>query len=167
MKLIWTKSNLVLSNIIRWGLETDCSHFALVFNSPAGGLMFESNLMGTHPKFFRNAQKSFEIVHLIELNLPIEIEDRIWDRIVDKYDSRDYDYPGFFYFAWRGLLKKVFKIPFPKKNKWAKDNAFLCDEVYKCLIEENIVPDLNIDLAITPPHEIYEKLSEYLRNKNG
>lgn len=162
MRLIWTKSDLILSKFIRWGLNTDCSHFAIVFDSPAGGLMFESNLLGTHPKFYRSALKHMEVVHEIELDIPLDVEDKIWDSVIDKYDDKSYDYGAFFYFCWRALLKKLFKIPFPSKNKWAKNDSYLCDELYQVM--ENYVKDLKIDLAITPPHDLYELLKD---TKNG
>lgn len=162
MKLIWTRSNLILSKLIRWGLGVDCSHFAVVFNSPAGGLMFESNLLGTHPRFYRTAQKHLEIVHEIELGISVELENKFWDRIVDHYDDKGYDYGAFFYFCWRVILHRMLNKPIPKINKWAKDDRFLCDEVYIALKEEGLVPDLNIDLAMTSPHDVFLKLQEAL-----
>lgn len=167
MKLIWTKSNKLLSIFIRWGLNTDCSHFAIVFNSPAGGLLFESNLLGTHPKFYKNYKKHVTIVHEIDLNIDIETENLIWDKVVDEYDGKPYDYPAFIYFIFRAVLKKLFKIPFPKKNKWGRNDMFICDELYEIPYKNKISPDLKIDLAITPPHEVYEILQKLMEKKEN
>lgn len=159
MRLIWTKSNLILSKLIRWGLNEDCSHFAIVFDSPAGGLMFESNLLGTHPKFYKTAKKHCEIVHEIVLNVSVEVEDRVWDIVVDNYDDEPYNFGAFLYFAWRAFLYKAFKRPFPAVNKWSKPDTHLCDQLYDA-VENIAAPNLNIDLAITSPHKVYEKLKE-------
>lgn len=162
MKLVWTKSNMILSTLIRWGLDVDCSHFILVFETPGGGLCFESNLLGTHPKFWRNDEKTLTVVHQLKLDLPIEVEDRVWDVVVDKYDGKAYDFGAFAYFSWRAVLKKVLKIPMPAKNKWANSGAYLCDEVYMALVDAGALPDLDIDTAISSPHDVYVKLSSHL-----
>lgn len=165
MKLVWTKSNRILSKLIRWGLGVDCSHFLIVFESPAGGLCFESNLLGTHPKFWKTDKKTLTIVHQIDLPLSVEVEDHVWDVVVDKYDGKGYDYYAFAYFAWRVLLKKCFNIAMPPKNKWAQNGSFLCDEVYVALIDAGVLPDLGIDIAISSPHDVFEKTSLHLNNK--
>ena len=167
MKLIWTKSSAPLSALIRWGLSTDCSHFLIVFNSPAGGLCFHSNLLGTHPKFWKNTKKQLSVVHEIDLDLPIEVEDRVWDIVVDRYDGKGYDFKAFAYLGWRIILKKLFNKPMPVKNKWAEDQKFLCDEIYAALVECQVVPDLGIDIAMSSPHEIFELLSEHLRQQKA
>ena len=158
MKLIWTKSNRPLSVLIRWILNTDCSHFAIVFNSPAGGLMFQSNLLGTHPKFYKTAQKSMAVVHEINLDISVDQENKIWDIIVDKYDGKSYDFGAFLYFGWRALLRKIFKKPLPTNNPWAKEENYLCDEIYEAL--EDIAPKVSLDLSITPPCNLYKELKD-------
>lgn len=163
MKLVWTKSNLILSVLIRWGLDVDCSHFILVFESPGGGLCFESNLLGTHPKFWKNDQKTLTIVHELDVKLPVETENKVWDVVVDKYDGKPYDYGAFVYFAWRAILKKIFKIPMPAKNKLEKSGTYLCDEVYQALVDAGALPDLGIDIAMSSPHDVFVKLSEHLK----
>lgn len=160
MKLIWTKSSLPLSVFIRWGLNTDCSHFAIVFDSPAGGLMFESNLLGTHPKFFKTALKEMTVVHEIDVIVSTEVEDKIWDIVVDKYDHQPYNYLAFFYFCYRAILNRVFRIPFPINGLYTKSNGDLCTQVYKSLIDSNVMPDLGLDLTVTSPHDLYLKLRE-------
>ena len=57
MKLVWSASKNPLSCLIRFVTGQDCSHFSFVFESRASGLMFESNLFGTHPAFYRTSLK--------------------------------------------------------------------------------------------------------------
>lgn len=160
MKLIWTKSNLPYSILIRKLTGQDCSHFAIVFESPAGGLMFESNLLGTHPKFFSNAKKHFEVVHQLDLDLSTEIEDKVWDEVVDKFDGKPYDFGGALYLGIRILLERVFKIKRPTVNRWASSEKFYCDEIYDCLKAISDLPPLDENGGMDTPFEVYLKISE-------
>jgi len=155
MKLIFTKSNLPLSVLIRWFLDSDCSHFAIVFKSEDGGLMFESNLLGTHPKFYKTALKSMTVVHEIDLNqISDEQQNILWDTIVDHVDGQPYNYTGFAYFCWRAILKKFFGIQLPAKNPWSMPGTFLCEEVFnslKTITNKNI----DVDLSMVSPQDMY------------
>jgi hypothetical protein len=128
----------------------------MVFESPAGGIMFESNLLGTHPKFYRTAQKHMTVVHEIDLPISVGQEDAIWDKVVDQYDDRGYDYGAFMYFCWRSFLRKLFRIPLPMTNPWSKGDHYLCDELYRAV--ESVARSVDVDLSITPPHQLYELL---------
>ena len=154
MKLIWTRSKSPLSVLIRWALGTDCSHFAFVFNSPSGGLMFEANLLGTHPRFFKNALKHMEVVHQIDVELPLAMEDKVWDTIVDELDGKGYDFKAFIYFSWRALLLKIFKRPLPDKNKWQDPSRPLCVAIVNAVQHIGIkLPD-DFDPEMRSPHDL-------------
>lgn len=160
MNLIWTKSSSLLSKFIRWGFKQDCSHFAIVFNSPAGGLLFEANLIGTHPKFLKTAlAHGMEVVHQIKLPLTVEEEDAVWDEVVDRLDSKEYDYKAFLFFVISGVLWKLFGIPMPKKNLWAINHSYLCVEVFHAVKKHTVLKDIDIDISMTTPHELYSLLS--------
>jgi len=159
MTLLWTKSNSPLSWIIRTVTGQCCSHFSFVFQNPnRKGLMFESNLMGTHPAFLQTALKSHTVLHSIEVPLDAEDEDMIWDLVVDKYDGKPYDLMGALYLGLRILLCRIFKVPMPQQNKWASAGAFFCDEVYD--VFNNIPEFKKIDVAsgMDTPHDVFEKL---------
>lgn len=154
MKLVWTKSSLPLSVGIRWFLNSDCSHFAIVFKARDGGLMFESNLLGTHPKFYKTALRHMTVVHEIDLSLSDEQENILWDMIVERFDDSKYNYGGFFYFCWRAFLLKLFKTPLPQKNPWSIPGTFLCEEVFYSL-EAIIEKKIGIDLSMISPEKMY------------
>lgn len=158
MKLIWTKSNSALSILIRAITGDDCSHFAFVFEAPGRtGLMFESNLLGTHPKFFANAKKHFEIVHSIDLPLSIEREDSLWGIIIERYDNKPYDFGGVFFLGLMVLRERIFKKNRPDKNSWAKDDQFFCDEIYESL-ECAGLQKIGIGSGMDTPHDVFKKL---------
>lgn len=161
MKLIWTKSKLPLSVLIRNFLGSDCSHFAIVFESRGSGLMFESNLLGTHPRFYKTALKHMEVVHELDIILTIEQENDIWDEIVEKFDGRKYNYKGFLYFCYRAILKKLFKMPLPDKNIFSQPGTYLCDQIFEAL---GILSkeEIGIDLAMVSPQHLYEYAKDWV-----
>lgn len=159
MRLVFLKSKLPLSVAIRWLLGEDCSHFALVFDTPAGGLLFESNLLGTHPKFYKTELASTTLVHEVPLPLSVGDEDAVWDAVVARFDGRGYDWGAFFYFAWRAVLKKLLGLPLPMKNPWAKPGTELCVEVFQAVKKYTTLKNVPLDLSMTSPHELYGYLS--------
>jgi len=161
MKLVWTKSKSPISIVIRIITGDDCSHFAFVFEKAAKGLMFHSNLLGTHPKFFQTAKKHFDIVHEKEAALPIELEDQLWDLIVEKYDGKPYDLGGVFYLGWRKILNRILKTPMPLKNKWASAEAFFCDELYEIFNSVPGFPKVVEGGGMDTPHDVWEKLKDW------
>lgn len=158
MKLVWTKSTKPLSLLIRAITGQDCSHFAFVFNNRAKGVMFESNLLGTHIKFYESSKPHFEIVHELNLDVPVPIEDAIWDVVVEKYDGKRYDIGGALYLGVRILMRRFLKIPLPKQNIWADPNAYFCDEVFEALHFIDSLPKIPVSNGLETPHDVWEKL---------
>lgn len=165
MRMVWTKSKLPVSLLIRAITGEEASHFSIVFESAAKGLMFESNLLGTHPKFFRTALKSLVVVQEKKFEVPIEVEDAIWDLVVQKYDGKSYDIKGALYLGWRILLQRAFKIPRPKVNAWGSPDRFFCNEVYEIFnsFPEHF-PNIEVINGMDTPHDIWEKLKDWSPN---
>lgn len=157
MKLIFTKSKLPLSLLIRAITGEDCSHMALVFESRSGGIMFESNFLGTHPKFFRNASKHFTVVHALEIPMTVEQEDHAWDTMVDAFDGKNYDFGAAIYLGWRILLYRWFRRPVPKVNCWQTKGAFFCDEVYQ-ILEMAGFQSLDVESGMKTPFMVWDEL---------
>jgi hypothetical protein len=157
MKLLWTKSSLPLSSVIRFCTGNDCSHFSIVFESPGGGMMFESNFFGTHPTFYKTAMKSHTVMHEIEVKLPAATEDALWDLWVDKFDGLGYDFFGALYLGLMCLRERWFKIPRPKTNKWAKNNSYFCDEIYILLSQVPGLPKIDAAGGMDTPHDVWDK----------
>lgn len=169
MKLIWTKSSLPLSLVIRAITGEDCSHFAFVFDSSdysEKGVMFESNLLGTHIKFFENAKKHFTIVHQIEIKVAVSTEDEIWDKVVNQYDDKPYDFGGALYLGWRIILERFLNIPRPTKNAWANSDKFFCDEIVNSLKDIPGFPESVNSGSMKTPFEVFKELSQYLSRGN-
>jgi hypothetical protein len=142
MRLLGTKSDAILSKLIRWASGDDCSHFAIHFEHL--GMVLHSNLVGIHfdfeTVFF--AQNGLTVVHDVRREFTLdqellalhEFEQRLEDRLTDKggggTSGSGYDFRAFAYQAWRLFLNRVFKKPIPFNNPWGTRDRFLCTELY-------------------------------------
>lgn len=153
MRLIISKSTLPLSVLIRAVLGTKSSHFLIVFDSPAGGLVFESNILGTHPKFWKTAQKSLTVIDELEVEMTVKQEDVIWDTVVDQMDGKGYDWGAFFYLGFSHIANRLWGREISKVNKWAKSNTYVCLQVAQALIP--YFPQLrDTDVSMLTPDQL-------------
>lgn len=161
MTLLWTKSGSTLSKLIRLLTGDDCSHFAIVlYDNKPGEIMFESNLLGTHPAFLKTSLKTHEIVHKMTIEVPQDMEDQVWDRIVKSFDGKPYDYAGALYLGIHKLMHRLFGRAIPTSNKWANCNAFFCDEIYTAFVDVPGLPDIGVSNGMRTPHDVYQLLQE-------
>lgn len=153
MRLIWTKSKLPLSVAIRTVLQEPVSHFGIVFDN---GIVFHSNLLGSHIEWFGTFSKHCEIVYSLEFTLNLEDEEKIYRAILDTYDDKPYDYGALFYFAYRAILLRTIGKPLPTTNELQSADKFLCTELATCL-PDNIIPAAikAEDLGIVSPYQLY------------
>lgn len=163
MKLIWTKSNLPLSVVIRGVTGEDCSHFAFVFESSPAGLMFESNLLGSHPVFFQSSLKGFgamTIVHELPVPGTLAQENAFWDDLVKYLDDKPYDYTGAVYTGAMVLRERVFKVAIPPTNPWRTNGTYYCDELYQIVQKHypHLRPVKVVGTCVTP-HALWEAVS--------
>jgi hypothetical protein len=156
MKLVWTKSKLPLSLLIRGVTGEDCSHFLFVFDN---GVAFQSNLLGTNPVFWNVDMRHLTVVHELDLKVPKEVENHVWHKVISKYAGKPYDYGGFFYLGFWFLMKRFFGIKMPAKNKWSKKGTYYCDELYDCLSGVPGLPNLDVAGGMDTPHMVWERLN--------
>lgn len=156
MKLLFTKNNLPLSKLIRWGLKEPCSHFVIEFDNK---IVFHSNLMGTHIQWSETFRKNSEVVCSINYDLPLEQEEAIFQSILNKADGKGYDFKAFAYFIWRAFLYRVFGCTFPKRNKWEEDGKFLCTGL-SVELPLDVFPKMKgvEDPEIVSPYQLYLRL---------
>lgn len=105
--------------------------------------------------------KSVEVVDQIEYtDLTLDAEEEIFQSLLSNTSEDSYDWPGFYYFIWRGFLFKLFKIPLPNKNAWGKADMKLCTEMIGNLPIWLTKLPANIDLGITTPDLAMQILKE-------
>lgn len=165
MKLIFTKSSQPLSKLIRAGLNEPVSHFGIVFDN---GIVFHSNLLGTHVEWYKTFTKHCDIVYQIEYAMTLEQEEAIYQTILNTYDELGYDFGALFYFAYRVAAYKFFSVPMPSKNEWSKSDKFLCTELAGTLPNSIVPASIKTeDLSIVSPYSLYLKIKASLAEKDN
>lgn len=156
MKLIFTRSNAPLSVAIRGLLKEPVSHFGIVFDN---GIVFHSNLLGSHIEWYGSFIKKCEIVYSLQFTLNLEEEERIYLDILNTYDDKPYDYGALFYFAYRAILLRTIRKPLPATNELQNGSKFLCTELAICLPDSIVPPSIKTeDLSIISPYALYQKI---------
>jgi len=159
MKILFMKSSSPISKLIMWATREDCSHMAFLFESGLSGLMFESNLLGTHPCFYQTEMKTHQVVHCIDWPMTPGGEDNVWDIIVNQFDGKGYNYLGALYLGWRKWLFTRFKIAIPAKNKWAQPGTYFCDQIYD-VINKIGMDYIDVMSGMDTPHDVWLKLKD-------
>lgn len=156
MKLIWVSGTLPLSKAIMWLLNEPVSHFAIVFDEK---IVFHSDLLGVKISWYATFLKTHTVVYEIDhTDAALDLQEATYQSIISQYDGKNYDYGAFFYFAWRGLLKKLFNKPIPTKDPWGSKNGFLCTEMVQTLPDSIVPTDIKADdLSITSPYQLWLK----------
>lgn len=154
MKLVWVKGNKALSKFIMWGLKEPVSHFAIIFDDK---IVFHSDLLGVRLAWLPSFMETHEIVFSMDFpEATLEDQEGIYQNIITKFDGKPYDYKAFLYFAWRGMLWRFLKKPFPAKNAWGSANGFLCTEM-ATVLPDHIVPKevKEKDIAMMSPYRLW------------
>jgi len=153
LKLIWTKSNLPLSLLIRKGLDEPCSHFAVVFDDR---IVFHSNLKGCHVEWYSTFKKHNTVVFEEERKLNLEQEELVYQSLIDANDGKSYDYLAFLYFMLMAVRRRLFGKPLPQTNSWQKKSSLLCTGL-AAYLPSNLFPELSTirDLEIISPYQLY------------
>lgn len=165
MLFLFTKSDNIGSNLIQWGLDEGCSHFAMCFDeTPDGyGIVLHSSLMGVSLAWFHDFIKTHQIVYCLKPKVTFD-EEGAYRAIVDRFYGRPYDYKAFCYWVWRGLLRKYFGRKYPIQNKWGDQRDFLCTEIAKalqlssCLCFDVGLQDVS-DLGMISPFQLYKMMA--------
>jgi len=159
--LLWTKSNLPLSRVIRWATNDDCSHFAICFDKR---VVFHSNFYGVHIDWFDKFASHCDIVHKIQLpTYTLEQEELVYQKAIS-ITGQQYDYLGLLYFGWRMFLLKTFGKPLPLKNKWGSASLELCIEAFTVLSPVMATPE---NLSMLTPDQLFQYTKTLLGVSNG
>jgi hypothetical protein len=100
----------------------------------------------------------------IELETDPYLENRLFKNALTLVGCK-YDMNAYKYGILRGILKKYFSIPLPKKNKWSDPDKFACNEIFIpiafILYHEFGLRFDDIDLAMQSPYMLYKRLQGY------
>lgn len=162
MTLLFTTGNNLFSWLIRKVLNEPMSHFAIAFDLDLGGIVFHSNLLGTHIQYYPDFLKSAEVIESIEVPMTLEKEEELYRAILAKYSHKKYDFKAFAYFTYRALLKRLFGIQVPDKNIWQNADSLLCTGLAEPLRDMGILnPNIDVkDFEMLTPYQIYLMLKD-------
>jgi hypothetical protein len=161
MRLLWTKNELPLSVAIRKVMNNESSHFAIEFDKH---IVFHSNYKGAHPEWSASFFKANELVWVLDLPTTLEIEEQVYQLIVDKFDGMPYDFMYLFKLANIAIKHRVFNEKLPD---YVENNplANVCTELAQCLAPIIEVPK-HAHLAF--PDQLYywfkEALTQQVKN---
>jgi len=162
MKLLWTKSNKIGSKLIRWGTNSESSHFCVLFDDKPGGygIVFHSQFTGVNIKWFGEFQRSNTIVKCLSPKLKIN-EEALYQILVSNYYGKPYDNLAFLYWTLSVLAHKVFGTDFPTHNQWGDREAFLCTEIGQDLFQlANLKVNKGKDFGMITPDDLFTFFEE-------
>jgi len=165
VKLLWVTSEKIGSRLVRWGTDSDCSHFAITFDEDerGHGIVFHSYGSGTQLVWFREFIKNYQIIHALapKQNLTLFEEERVYRNILDSESGLKYDYPALAWWCWRVILAKCFNTPITHENKYENPRMRLCTGIVPAVLNAlQIQFPKGVDPEITPPHELYHILRD-------
>lgn len=123
MKILWTKSDKILSVLIRKATKEPVSHCVIETH----GMVIHSNLYGLHIEDALYFKKHCEVIFELELP-PSDLDEAKLHATLSKYEGRMYDFGALLFAGAALVLRNYFKIPLPKSNLWQSTGMFLCTE---------------------------------------
>lgn len=130
-----------------------------MYDGRPGEIVFESNLLGTHPAFLADTLKTHTVVHDKVFNIPSSVEDSIWDDVQQKYSGKGYDFGGALYLGIMERRLKSLGIAKPQVNAWAKPDQYFCDELYIIFNKyPDYFPKIDIYKGMETPHDLWDKV---------
>jgi hypothetical protein len=140
MRVLFTKSNSLLSRIIRGITNEPVSHCAI----ECSGWVMHSNLLGAHVELPQTFESHSEIVYTVE----IDFDQAKLMATYAKCDQHMYDFGGLAYLGLRYLIPAL-----PKKNLWQTTGMFLCTEFVNEIVN-------NTEDSMITPYGLYLKLTK-------
>jgi len=139
MKLLFTSSDLIGSEIIRAVTGEIVSHVALC----GDGLVLHMTYSGLTLEPESNFRKHNLVQYSLDVETPLNISE-----LAEVYWGRGYDFGAMFYLGFRLMLPRMLT---EKKNLWNSSGMFLCTELATDVLGGE--PD-----AMITPYKLYLQL---------
>jgi hypothetical protein len=156
VKLVFSKGQNVVSDIICGVTGEPASHFAVLLYEATVPIILQSNFLGVDFQSFKMFSQKETIIRTLDFPMTQAREDGIFDSIVNTMVGESYDFGALSYFAWRMSLRRGLGIPVPDKNAWAKSNEAICVKVAMALPDDVIPAKVKtLDLSMKTPWGLY------------
>ncbi len=146
MKLLFTYSDLVGSEIIRMVTEEPVSHVALLQSGLVLHMRHEGLVLEPESEF----RKKNIVLYTIDVETPLDIVG-----IAEKHWGRRYDFGALAYLGFRFLFPKLLN---KKQNLWNNSGMFICTELVTDALGGE--PD-----AMITPYNLYLQLEAGRKEK--
>jgi len=148
MRIIFTKSDSIMSKMIMGATGEPCSHCAIQY----GPVIIHSNLWGVHIEWAALFFQKAEIVAEIPL-LPEQENLTKLHLLLMQTNHSYYDVGALLYLGLKFSLRNLFKISLPQVNLWQDKHLFLCTE----LVSKFWFGQAN---SLVAPYELYNMIRE-------
>lgn len=154
MKVYFVTNEQKYSRFFRWLFNTNTSHVGLGFHTQCREFVVDANKPYGKHYLLSQWQRKYDIIVTMDVVIPQEEEDLIYDTSINTIVNVDYDMGAYIYGAIWGFLYKFLKIPYPTKNAWSSPNKWCCTEIFKAI--ESGLKQIGIDIhdlqfdAMTP-----------------
>jgi len=132
MIFINSTSNNIGSRLIRWGRESESSHFAIGFGDykdPCTLIVHSQLNRGVHPVWLKDFEKNNRIISILKIDIEADQMLEAYNALVKEIGGADYDNDAIGFWVLVSLMQKVANIAMPPKNRFGKKDDFYCVEV--------------------------------------
>lgn len=166
MIFLFSTSEKVGSQLIRWGRDSDCSHFSVCWDGlikdlhPDYWLVTESRaLSGVKADWLSVVKRSNKINHAMKINIGANLEQAYYSKYITEMGGKQYDTEAVSYFSFVTLWEKM-GFTASRKNEWDDPMKVFCTETVK--VFEPLFKAWDVQLpsttALLDPHELYDSL---------
>lgn len=151
-----TKGHSIISKLICFITGEPASHFVLIFNRHVAQI----NFLGGHITDAGSFFEKNKIIKSVDFNLGMEKSNEMLELLFNEFEEKSpaYDFWATFYTGYRSILYRIFKIKFPRTNKWGRINKSNCVNLIEMLPREITKFPLEIDPESRTPMQILEIL---------
>lgn len=166
MKIVFVKSHLLGSRLIRWFTGENVSHVAVVFDGM--DTVVHSYGFGVAEMSLYDFAKRYEVVHTIPVGVSLRDEVAIHELVAVYSQEARYDFLALLYFGWRAILNKFLALPYPERNRLEDPQKFMCTEAVYLTLEAYTVVMGHLVLprraiSMMTPKMLYHELREAFR----
>lgn len=165
MDIVFTTNQKFWSKVFRYLSNDRVSHLAFKFVIDGIPLTIDCSTSGGRLMTWSKFTELNDPVYVIKLETDKALELRLFERSLLLVGCK-YDMNAYVYGIFRGLLRKIFRIPLTSKNVYSQPLKFACTEIfcpiYDILQKEYEIAFDDIDFAMQTPYMLYE----LLRGKN-
>jgi len=132
MIFIFSTSNKLSSRLIRWGLNSKVSHFAIGEANICDAYVIDSTFKtGVELQQLHNFRYDSKIVYMFEIKtIDSRKSQELFDRLYLSLKNKNYDRKAIAFLSIVILFcRKLFRRELPIENKWADKNDYYCTEV--------------------------------------